>query len=238
MNLTTIKTILTNNKPLIIIVGILFLIVSVWYITNQIASYDKDLAIAELKEKALNEKEEVLKQAQKDFFTSVKNTQKKNEQIASKQAQIEKDKTKEQEENKKQVQDILQPDKELEKVVKDAKTFLEFEPEIIGNKLAFSKEQVQLITALKVDYQRLEKELARTKEQLTLEQQVSTNLREELARATTTIENTNKVMTEVKEVLESYKAAAKKSKWRVFKDYATQAAVIGVTTYIATKAGH
>lgn len=234
----SIKDKLMSHQYAAFILLLIVLCGATWYITKQISSYEKQLAIAEIKEEALNNKEQILKKVQKDFFSSLEATKNKNIKLSSKQKQIEKEKIEDLNNSKKLIEEVLKPNNDLEKVIEDSKKFLEIEPQIIENKLVVPKEQVQAFIALKIDHERLQRELEKTKEQLLLEKQINTNLNNELTKSIEIIESTNKTMKEVKEVLEAYKTTAKKSKWRIIKDYTKQAAVIGISAYIGSKLGN
>ena len=237
MNLTTIKTTLIGNKWLVVGVGVLFLAASVWFVTNRLASYERTLVIAELKEKAVNEKEEILKKSQEDFLRGVRNTQKDIINLSFKQANIEKEKKDNKEKIDKVVEEVLIPNKNLENVIKDVKQFLEMTGQITGDgRISFDKQDTQHIVALKLDYERLDNELKATQNQLVLEQEKTAKLTVELANAIKTIEGSNELLKEYKLVLEEYKRAAKKSRWMVAKDYIKQGVTIGITALIVSQA--
>lgn len=230
----TLKKIFTSNWLLIVIV-ICILVLGTWFITNRIASYEKTLAVAEQQEIAVKQKEEIIKKSQEDFFEGVKTTKKSittinNQQTATlKQIQDRTNKLNE------QVRGVL-ADKDLEKVAEDAKNLLELEPEVTANgRVSFSKSDTQLIIALKLDYQKLTSELDDTKSLLAKEQEKTGKLTVELANAVKAIEDSNKLLMDYKVVLDSYKNAARKSKWQRVKDAGKQVAIIG-GTILVTKA--
>lgn len=216
----------------LIIPAIVILIVGTWWVASKNTEYVKALAIAEEKEKAnvekerlLKDKEEALQKVYEQFSEELKKSQKEILALSNQQRNLV---TQIGERNKKtdeEIKTVTDPKRESVQVVKDVEKYYQVTPEVVDNKIFFTSEQTQLLVADKINSLRLEENFKDTQEQLSLEEHKTTNLTNDLQKAIDNLNKSNDIIKEYKDLvdlqkatIESYKVAAKKTKWQRVKE--------------------
>jgi chromosome segregation ATPase len=231
-----------KSKPfysswLVVLIIAVVLVGGTYWVTSGYEGYKKAIEIAALQEAHAKQTEDLYNKFKTQFDSDLQRSKEELQALIDKQKSIGQNIVKRNVATQTKIQQVTAKDRTVEQVKKDVEDNLLITPVLstTNSDFIFSLAQTQQIVALKINSDRLEQNIKDIQNQLTLEQEKTARLQQDLSTAITALNQATTVINDYKDTVAAYKKAAKKSVWQKVRNGAI---VVGVAimSSLVTKA--